>query len=147
MFKAKAVLPMPRDSPSGIQGSGDPRVVRRSHASCAELDVRFAAGMLRLRGRGGLFLLVLPDELLHPPFRVNEPVLLGEERVALRAHLNPQGRLRGAGLHALPAGARYRALDVFRMYPFFHVLFLSRKHAITGSVSGTAPDSWASRRA
>src|SRR5947207_1545152 len=64
--------------------------------------------------------LVLLQELLNTPFRVDDLLLSREERMARGTDLNPNARFRGACLKAVAAGARDRRRNVVRVNSLFH---------------------------
>src|ERR1051325_8948704 len=77
------------------------------------------------KGRAGVRLglhLVLLHKLLHAALGVHDLLLTGEERVALRADLDSDGRLRRARLEAISAGTGYGRRHIFRMDSLFHSL-------------------------
>src|SRR6185295_4390398 len=63
---------------------------------------------------------VLALEALHAARRVDEPLLPGEEGVALGADLDLDGRSGGAGVNDLSAVARNRRINVVRMNRSLH---------------------------
>src|SRR3989338_9343346 len=71
--------------------------------------------------RGGL-VGVFPFELLHAAGGVDQLLLPGEERVAVRADLDVNRRLDRPGVIRRSARARNGALHVLRVNPVFHLL-------------------------
>src|SRR5437868_12273183 len=74
-------------------------------------EALMSCGGLGSRGRLR-FLCVALVEALDAALDVHEVLLAGEERVALRADLHMELRLRARRLELIAAGARHRGLDV-----------------------------------
>src|SRR5262249_22037227 len=94
-------------SPSGLRTATDqfdgPRIMTPSSTACPPIGFAMAASSLGpLRG---LRPLEAALEALHPAAGVDELLLARVERVAVRADLDVQLRLRRAGLEGVPAGA------------------------------------------
>src|ERR1041384_6767863 len=87
-------------SPSGLRTATDqfdgPRIITPSRTACPPIG--FAIAPSFLRPRRGLRPLEAALEALHPAARVDELLLARIERVAVRADLDVQLRLRRAGL-------------------------------------------------
>src|SRR6476646_7624579 len=91
-----------------------PRIITPSRTACPPtvlMPARLAAGAA-LCALGALEALL---EALHPAARVHELLLARVERVAVRADLDVELRLRRSGLERVPAGARHRREDILGM--------------------------------
>ena len=67
-----------------------------------------------------LFDVVLVLELLDTAAAIDELLLAGEERMALRANVEPDLVLYGPGHECISASASYLAILIIRMDSFFH---------------------------
>src|SRR5512132_1122331 len=90
-------------SPSGLRTATDqfdgPRIITPSRTACPPIG--FAIAPTSLRPLRGLRPLEAALEALHPAARVDELLLARVERVAVRADLDVQLRLRRAGLEGV----------------------------------------------
>src|SRR5690349_13182931 len=93
-------------SPSGLRTATDqcrgPRIITPSRTACPPMAADIA---LRGRARGALGLLETPLEPLEAAACVDELLLARVERVAVRADLDVQLRLRRTGRERVPAPA------------------------------------------
>src|SRR3954454_22069885 len=116
-------------SPSGLRTATaqlrGPRIITPSRTACPPT---FCATTLGARGALGLF--ETPLEALDAAARVDELLLAGVERVAVRADLDVELRLRGTRRERVPAAAVHGRQDVLGMD-----LGLHRRARIAAAVS------------
>jgi hypothetical protein len=84
------------------------------------------------QGRASARLLLLAEllaEALDASRGIHEALLAREERVALRAHVRVDLRLRGSGLERIAAGALHRRRMVFGMDVGFHANLVAGRNS------------------
>ena len=86
---------------------------------CARQDVREAISERQSRASARLLPELLP-ETFDASGSINQALLAGEERMALRADVRVDLRLSGTGLERIAAGALHRRRMVFGMDVGFH---------------------------